>query len=174
MSPIFLRDTWCLYFHDPADDNWDFATSYKPLGTIATVEEFIAMQAAFQGMWSKGMFFLSREHIMPIWEDQQHAKGGCLSFKGMKNELQPIWFDMTARLVGETLVSEAGAAAGFSAEHITAVSISPKRSYCIIRIWVSEPEMRSPSYFTVAVPGYSSLLYKPHIAEGDSTEVAVA
>lgn len=154
----FFQESWCLYFHDPADESWDFATSYKPLGTIASMRDFLEVHAAFKHLWSKGMFFLSREHIMPIWEDPHHRRGGCLSFKAMRNEVPAVWWDLTARLVGETLMRKSG-----SAERITTVSISPKRSYCVLRIWVAEDSLQHPDLYNLAVPSYSSLLYKPHV-----------
>lgn len=155
---IFFQESWCLYFHDPADENWDFATSYKPLGTIASMRDFLEIHAAFKHLWSKGMFFLSREHIMPIWEDPHHRRGGCLSFKATRNEVPAVWWDLTARLVGETLMRKAG-----SAERITTVSISPKRSYCLLRIWVAEDSLQYPELYNLAVPSYSTLLYKTHV-----------
>lgn len=160
-ADVFFHDTWQLYFHDPYDSDWDFATSYKPLGTIASVRDFLEMHAAFRHLWSKGMLFLTRSHITPTWEDARHVRGGCLSFKVMKNDVPAAMWDLTARLVGETLTRA-------HPERVTTVSISPKRSYCIVRIWVTEPEMQAPELYTFRVPNYTSLLYKPHIeAEGN-------
>ena len=160
-SDVFFQDSWQLYFHDPSDDCWDFMTSYKPLCTISSVNDFLEMHAAFRQLWSKGMFFLSRAHVQPVWEDAIHSRGGCLSFKTMKPEVPAVWWELTARLVGETLASA-------GAERVTTLSISPKRSYCILRIWVADDTMQSPELYNIRVPSYSSLLYKSHVeAEGN-------
>ena len=160
---IFFQDSWTLSFHDPADECWDFVQSYKQLCTISSVNDFLEMHAAFRNLWSKGMFFLSRAHIQPVWEDSHHIRGGCLSFKTMKAEVHSTWFDLTSRLVGETLAS-----AGAGAERVTTVSISPKRSYCILRIWVADETMQAPELYSFRAPSYSQLLYKSHReAEGN-------
>jgi len=160
-SDVFFQDSWKLYFHDPNDSSWDFMTSYKPICTISCVNDFLEMHAAFRHLWAKGMFFLSRDHVIPIWESPHHVKGGCLSFKVMKPEVPNVLWELTARLVGETLAKN-------GAERVTTVSISPKRSYCILRIWVADETMQSPELYNLRVPSYSSLLYKPHVeAEGN-------
>ena len=160
-ADVFLQDSWSLYFHDPADECWDFATSYKHLCTISSVNDFLEMHAAFRNLWSKAMFFVSRAHITPVWEDSHHIRGGCLSFKVMKNEVPLVWSELTSRLVGETLASA-------GAERVTTVSISPKRSYCILRIWVADETMQAPELYSFRAPSYSQLLYKSHReAEGN-------
>jgi len=160
-ADVFLTDTWALYFHDPADECWDFMQSYKQLCTISSVNDFLEMHAAFRNLWSKGMFFLCRSFVQPTWEDGHHVNGGCLSFKVMKPEVHTTWSDLTARLVGETLASA-------GAERVTTVSISPKRSYCILRIWVADETMQAPELYSFRAPSYSQLLYKSHReAEGN-------
>jgi len=160
-TDIFLTDTWALYFHDPADECWDFMQSYKQICTISSVNDFLEMHAAFKNLWSKGMFFLCRSFVQPTWEDGHHVNGGCLSFKTMKGEVAGTWLDLTSRLVGETLASA-------GAERVTTVSISPKRSYCILRIWVADETMQAPELYSFRAPSYSQLLYKSHReAEGN-------
>jgi hypothetical protein len=86
---IFLDDRWALYFHDPDDPLWTL-NSYKQIGIISTVDDFIEANKAFADLWSKGMFFLMREHIQPLWEDPYNKNGGCFSYKVNKPDVSNV------------------------------------------------------------------------------------
>lgn len=162
MEENFLNDTWNLYFHDPDNQNWEIE-SYVPLTTISTVEEWIQLHNSLQSVWHKGMFFLMREHIQPIWEDKHNKDGGCLSIKVWKNEVADLWFELGSRLLGESLSDSRW-------QGICGISISPKRSYCIARIWVSDSGMSDTSLYNLMLPGYSKVLYKSHTDNRDYAE----
>lgn len=155
----FLNDTWNLYFHDPDNQNWEIE-SYVQLTTISTVHEWIQLHNSLGSVWHKGMFFLMREHIQPIWEDKHNKNGGCLSIKVWKTEVADFWFELGSRLLGEMLASEKWS-------NICGISISPKRSYCIARIWVSDSSMSHSHLYSLMLPGYSKVLYKSHIENKD-------
>lgn len=155
---VFLNDRWTLYFHDPNDEKWDIQ-SYKEIGSMSTVQEFINAAASFHDLWSKGMFFLMREHIRPMWEDDNNKDGGCFSYKIMKPEVPEAWFQLCAKCLGETILDPKIRAVDF--EKVCGVSISPKKNYCILRIWVSDADTTA---HTVEVPSYTTVLYKSHLA----------
>jgi hypothetical protein len=150
----FLNDTWILYFHDPANSDWS-NNSYKQLATISTVEEFAQAFGAFQHLWSKGMFFIFREHSFPTWEHETNRSGGCLSYKINRPDVPNGFFDLAARILGETAAED-------GEERITGISIAPKRNYCIARIWVSDAAHSDPSAITVEYPPYTNVQFKSH------------
>ena len=158
MTDRFLSDCWSLHFHDPDDNDWT-DKSYKLVGNVSSVRDWQASDAAFTDMWQKGMFFLMREHIKPLWEDENNKNGGCLSFKVNKPDAGAFWYKLGALACGETLTA--------SAEKICGVSISPKRNYCILRIWVSSPELNNIEQFNLAVPEYTQVIYKNHRDNSD-------
>jgi hypothetical protein len=156
---MFLNDTWKLWFHDPYCESWD-EKSYIELATVSTVEEIAEVYHAFKNIWSKGMFFLMREHIKPVWEDPHNASGGCFSYKVMKPEVPTQWLHLCARATGETLISP-----GKRPDHwekICGISISPKRTYCILRIWVADAAWSDPQLYTVQLPAYTAMQFKTH------------
>ena len=121
------------------------------------------MCSAFNELWSKGMFFLMREHIKPVWEDEHNEQGGCFSYKVMKPEVPGAWKQLVLQAVGETLVREE-----YRQEHwskVCGVSISPKRSYCILRVWVSDKSWNSEKQYNIAQPSYSEVMFKAHVAQ---------
>lgn len=158
-AEVFLNDRWTLYFHDPNDEKWDIH-SYKEVCTVGTVQEFVDASAAFHDMWAKGMFFLMREHIGPMWEDENNKNGGCFSYKIMKPEVPAAWFQLCAKCLGETILDASIRDIDF--EKVCGVSISPKKNYCILRIWVSTTDADHLAQHTLDVPAYTSVLFKSH------------
>jgi hypothetical protein len=112
---------------------------------------------AFVDLWQNGMFFVMREHIKPLWEDPHNKNGGCLSFKVNKPEASPFWYTLVSLTLGETIVKN-----NEDSGKLCGVSISPKRNYCILRIWVATQDLISIDKFNVAVPEYTQVIYKSH------------
>lgn len=164
---IFLNDRWCLYFHDPYDEKWD-VTSYKELHSISTAQELVNLCAAFRNLWSRGMFFLMREHIGPMWEDENNKDGGCLSYKIMKSDVPDAWFQLACKVLGETIVDANRRVDDF--DKVCGISISPKKNYCILRIWISTPDVQDVANYTINVPQYTTVMYKPHIQHREFVE----
>ena len=103
-----------------------------------------------------------REHIKPLWEDDHNKNGGCLSFKVNKPDAGPFWYKMAAMALGETMVKNP-----VDADKICGVSVSPKRNYCILRIWVSQPTMSSIEQLNIQSPEYTQVIYKSHCDNSD-------
>lgn len=103
-----------------------------------------------------------REHIEPMWEDDHNKNGGCFSYKIMKPEVPAAWFQLCAKCLGEAILTPEFREIEF--EKVCGVSISPKKNYCILRIWVSTTDVEQVSHHTLSIPSYTSVLYKPHVA----------
>ncbi len=160
-SDTFLGDVWCLYFHDPNDDNWE-RDATKLISTISTVDDWVQVHHQMRDMWHKGMFFLMREHIRPEWEDEHCRAGGCISYKIMKPEVANAWFELSCKALGETLLKK-GSTKDWS--KICGVSISPKRNYCILRVWVGVEDWGHISHYDITVPSYSTIMFRRHLDE---------
>jgi hypothetical protein len=165
-TDIFLNDTWSLYFHDPDNSNWGIE-SYILISTISSVHDWLKVFEHFKDEWHKGMFFLMREHIQPIWEDKHNSNGGCISFKIWKNELKDSWFELSSKILGEMLLNKEYIN---NWENICGVSISPKRKFCIARIWLSNDTNIYQENYNFNFPLYTSTLYKSHIDNKDYEE----
>jgi len=82
MDDTFLNDTWCLYFHDPDNDDWG-DDSYHAICTMSTSEDFVNVHQLLQDGWSKGMLcrmndaaVRSRPMPAPIVYDSGPNTGG--------------------------------------------------------------------------------------------------
>jgi len=151
----FLNDVWTMYFHNPDDENWTFQ-SYHRVGDVSTVEDFVAMYKGLQALWNKGMFFLMREHIQPLWEDKHNRDGGCLSFKLYPNEVENIWFSCCATILGERLCKDSSIWS-----KVCGISIAPKRGYCLARIWLGDTTVDSQS-LDLPISHCTKTIFKSH------------
>ncbi len=122
-----LTSNLVLWNHNINDQNWNL-DSYKQIGIYKTVEDFwIYSNELTNKLINYGMFFLMKEGIMPTWEDPQNMDGGCISIKLSLIEAIDLWKKISIYLVS-----------GNFDDKINGISISPKRNFNIIKIWVKE------------------------------------
>lgn len=132
MEEVLLNDSWTLYFHDPYDEDWS-AYSYKRLGIMMSIQEFWeGMHAIGNGIVS-GAFFIMRQDIIPQWEDPNNVDGGTISIKILKKEVLGLWEEMCALTLGESLMID-----NLKFELVNGISISPKKHFCVIKIWLKD------------------------------------
>ena len=154
-----LNSKWTLWNHCPDDKAWDI-DSYKKLCEFKTVEDFwIYNHKITPAHIQFGMFFITRENIMPIWEDQENLNGGCWSFKLSKKDTYKAWMELAVFLIGETLFL------GDNKMDINAISISPKKNFSILKIWNKNKNINSIDNINSKLSNFdlSSAIYKPHI-----------
>jgi translation initiation factor 4E len=124
-----LHSSWTLYYHSPASTDWTM-DSYTKVHTVHSVQSFCElffwMDQQIHHLHT-GMFFLMRDDIMPTWEDPHNRKGGCWSFKVPMHDVGPLWNQLSVRLVGERLST--------TPLLLNGISLSPKRGFCIIKVW---------------------------------------
>jgi hypothetical protein len=105
------------------------------------------------------MLFLMRKGIYPTWEDPSNINGGCFSFKINNKMVYNTWKSLSYVLLGETLTTET------MSSTITGITISPKKNFCIIKIWISNCDNTQPSLLTdIDGLNKSTCLFKKHIS----------
>ena len=127
-----LYDKWTLWAHLPHDTDWTLK-SYKQIFDFDTVEQAITLTETLPEKLIKNcMLFIMRNGIQPTWEDPKNSAGGCFSYKINNKVVKEAWSALTYRLVGETLTEDRSL-------HtiINGVTISPKKNFCIIKIWTN-------------------------------------
>ena len=150
-----LNDLWALYFHDPLNSDWNLS-SYIRIEDISTVQGFWKAHDLLKSNVHLGMFFLMREYVFPCWDDPNNKDGGCISIKVLKNESLVFWEKMCIALLGETLLKEPSRAKLWSS--VNGISTSPKKHFCIVKIWLKEAIDLAMFNFP---PGfYGEILYK--------------
>ena len=122
-----LDSRWVYWAHSLKETDWTI-TGYHSLGTFGTVEEMISLHEAIpKSLMSNCMFFIMKEGIAPIWEDPANIDGGSLSYKVKSAVVPKVWEKLLFLMAGNTLTS--------CPDNVNGISVSPKRSFSIVKIW---------------------------------------
>lgn len=123
---------WTYYYHLQDDKNWDL-DSYKVIQ--ADIHDFETVLLLNQELPDFAlyncMFFLMRQGVTPMWEDPLNHRGGCFSYRVLNNHVGSVWKDLVVAMTGEFLFEDRDANA-----HVNGITISPKKNFCIIKIWL--------------------------------------
>ena len=157
---------WCLWAHLAHDTDWTLS-SYKLISTFSTVEQAIAVTENLPEILVKNcMLFLMRENINPVWEDERNRQGGCFQYKVMHKDVFKAWKELSYVTMGNTLSSQMS-----FMNKTTGISISPKKNFCIIKIWMSDCTNQNPSVVTTEVAPIvaNGCIFKKHAEQKDFT-----
>ena len=125
-----LNDSWTLYYHLINNNNWDIK-SYVKLMKFKNLEEIIEHYKYIdEDICKKSMLFLMRNEINPIWEDPHNIEGACYSYKISNKIICNVWKNISYNLVAENLIDK-------NENIINGISISPKKFFCILKIWIN-------------------------------------
>ena len=128
-----LENSWTLWFHEMYNKDWSI-NSYKKIVSFKTLDEAILL---FENMnyniLKKNSIFLMKNNIKPIWEDENNKNGGCISYKILENDLIKVVKLFCYHVICNIL-------SDIPENHlkINGISISPKKSFSIIKIWLSD------------------------------------
>jgi hypothetical protein len=157
-----LSDKWCLWAHLPHDIDWSL-NSYKAIYTMGTVEETIAITESMPDILVKNcMLFIMRKGVKPTWEDPVNRNGGCFSYKVSNKCVYDVWKELTYVLVGGSISKS-----NSFVSCVTGITISPKKNFCIIKIWMTNCVNQNPEIITSEIKGLISqgCLFKKHAPE---------
>lgn len=139
-NPVYapLLDKWVMYYHLPDDTRWDLASYTVIMKDIDNPEKLISINEVIPDVIIKNaMLFMMRDGIAPVWEDEKNRKGGYLSFKIVNKFVHQIWKTMVYAVCGQTFFENRE-----KNQYINGLSISPKKTFCIIKIWLSAPSVK--------------------------------
>ena len=156
-----LNSNWTLWAHLPHDTDWSLS-SYKKVHTFNTIEHLKALNELIPDKMIKNcMLFIMRDDTKPIWEDPVNRNGGCFSYKIFNKNVTCIWNILCYAITGECLSSNKQFVSS-----ITGLTISPKKNFCIIKIWMSVSDYQDPDII-VDIPNLikHGCLFKTHQPE---------
>ena len=141
-SPKYgLNDKWNLYYHLPDDKNWDVSSYTTILGDIQCAEEVLALNKQMpDAVIAKCMLFLMRKGITPMWEDPKNRNGGFCTYKVANKFVPDVWRTLFYAMCGETLSTNPK-----YSPLINGITVSPKKSFCIVKIWMADLSMQDGS-----------------------------
>jgi hypothetical protein len=96
-----------------------------------------------------------------MWEDPKNRNGGCFSYKITNKNVCKVWRSLTYAIVGESVSTNSS-----FANCVTGITISPKKNFCIVKVWLASCEFRDSSVIK-ELHGISShgCLFKEHMPE---------
>jgi translation initiation factor 4E len=154
-----LSDKWTLWAHLPHNTDWS-NKSYIPISTFTTVEDTLAVTETLPTILVENcMLFMMREGIKPTWEDPKNRQGGCFSYKVTNKHVYQVWKDLTYVVVGSSICKNSNCVNG--------ITISPKKNFCIIKIWMADCNNQNPTIITTDIKGLQAqgCLFKKHNPE---------
>jgi len=157
-----LKNKWNLWAHLPQDSDWS-SKSYKLIYNFKTVEDSIVITETTPDPLIKScMLFVMKDGILPMWEDPKNRNGGCFSYKVSNKNVCEVWREINYALVGETMSANSS-----FVNCVTGITISPKKNFCIIKIWMTNCDNQNPAVVTADVKGLTpqGCLFKKHSPE---------
>lgn len=143
-----------LYAHLPYDTDWTI-NSYKTIHTFKSADELINLYNKIPDEIVKNcMLFLMKNDIKPMWEDINNKNGGSFSFRIENNKILDKWFLISYLFLTNDLISHNTI--------INGITISPKKNFNILKIWVSNCKNKDINTINtiVNIPGG---IFKKHI-----------
>ena len=155
-----LESKWNIWYHHQKN-NWKL-DSYKNIFEIGSVKSFWDFNNNIDlvGGINSQHYFMMREGITPIWEDEKNKKGGCWSIKIPMEKSYELWIKLSMYIIGETITN--------SEKLVNGISICPKNaSTSVVKIWINDNSNSSIQNLpTEILNEYGfNIIYKAHIPE---------
>ena len=142
MNEYKLFDEWCFYIHFPKNNDWTIESYHKIIKTNNLLECIETNNRIGENLLKKSLLFVMKNNVLPLWEHETNIKGGCFSFKIHNKEIEKIWKCFLYKLLGKTLFNDKKID-----NHVNGISLSPKTSFCILKIWMDNDEYQDPNSF---------------------------
>mgnify|MGYP006091604221 CR=1 FL=1 len=157
-----INSEWNMWYHSITDDNWK-KDSYKKIITIKNLFDYHFLKYNYERQHlQNGMFFIMRGDIFPTWEDPDNRMGGCISFKINSDNILDAWNNLFLQLICETITLK-----DTLFDEINGISISPKKEFNIIKIWIRNDNNNYKDLLNNMEPYFkiTESLYKKHELE---------
>lgn len=157
-----FKNTWNIWFHHTKDD-WSI-DGYRKIYTIETISDFWKLYNNWDklgGINSKH-FFIMKNDITPMWEDEENKNGGCWSFKIQEKEASKLWEELSLYLVSETISK--------IDDDIQGLSICLKKNnHSIIKIWNKDTKNNNNKNINDEIINqyYNDIIYIAHMPNSD-------
>ena len=129
MNKYLLEKEWILWNHELHDKSWT-NDSYRKIYSIKNLFDVKIIIDNLTNQYLKnGMFFFMKTGIFPTWEDDYNKNGYNISYKVPLNHLETSWKSLLYKVLTE------------DDKNINGISISPKKEFNIIKLWVNRNDI---------------------------------
>jgi hypothetical protein len=141
-----LKNKWVLWFHKVNDNNWS-VESYTKVYEIVTYYDILFVIKTIDNITS-GMFFIMKEGIIPIFEDEHNINGGYWSLRISKKDSMDYWEKLLYYICVDNITNNEN-----HEEKINGMSVSPKINNCIFKVWNSDFKNMKTEYLRKDMEG---------------------
>ena len=126
-----LNNNWTCWIHYQNDNIWTL-DRYQTITTLTNLKDAVLfIENLDENIIKKTMLFFMKDAILPLWESEDNVNGGCFSYKISNINIVNIFKILLYKIIGNTLCSNED-----TLNNISGISISPKKNFCIIKIWM--------------------------------------
>lgn len=144
---VALTTPWSFWYHSMSDKDWS-RESYKFVHKVFTAEELWGVFSLLTTSHTEqGIIFTMRNDIFPDWSDPHIRKGGCWSVKVPKDKVRDVWCKWLSFAVAESVSRNK-----IVCDEIIGLSISPKKTHYIIKLWTMSEGGTEPSNLMSDLP----------------------
>ena len=126
-----LNNSWTCWIHYQNDNIWTL-DRYQTITTLTNLKDAVLfIENLDENIIKKTMLFFMKDSVLPLWESEDNINGGCFSYKISNINIVNIFKILLYKIIGNTLCSNED-----TLNNISGISISPKKNFCIIKIWM--------------------------------------
>ena len=140
ISKYKFHSNWSIWYHHQKN-NWKL-DSYKQIFIMDNIRDFWNFNNNLNiiGGINTQHYFMMRNDITPIWEDDNNKNGGCWSIKIPVEKSYELWIKLSMYIVGESLTNDELLVNG--------ISICAKNTTTsVVKIWINDNKKCSISSF---------------------------
>lgn len=159
MNDNKLNTSWKVWFHSIKDNSWT-NNSYKLIYTLNNLYDIkVLTDNILANHLQNGMFFIMRDDIFPTWEHCDNREGCSISFKVPASSLKENWDLFTIKILTEDILKDKE-----KYSEINGFSISPKREFNIIKLWLRNNNKNYEEFINEYSPYFikSKSIHKKH------------
>lgn len=140
-----FKDVWDLWYHDPNNNDYSLE-SYIKISSLNSIEQFWRCYYQLKPFQlQNGMFFLMFNGVKPTWEDT--IEGGSWSYKIDKKEIHQAWNKLSVYMISENFLNDVK-----YNDQIIGISISPKKTFSILKLWIKNSLLKDQIKLNEKIP----------------------
>ena len=158
-----FQNEWNIWYHH-TKNNWKI-DGFNKIFKLSNIKDFwdFNNNINYLGGVNSHHFFMMKNNVNPIWEDENNKNGGCWSIKIPTEKAYELWIKLSLYLVSETVIEK-----NESSDIVNGISICAKNPMTsVVKIWNNDNKKNSIKLLPVDLLneyGYN-IIYKSHIPE---------
>jgi hypothetical protein len=152
-----MTTTWKLYIHLQNINDWSLG-SYIYIDKIEDVRYAIALHSYLGSeILRRVLIFVMKGDIKPLWEDDMNKDGGCFSLKITNKDIDNVWLKLLIKMMDDKLFID-----DMNMSRTNGISISPKKNFSIIKIWMMDNTMNDPKILNLDRQLLANCIFRRH------------